>query len=365
MHSVSDGLEGISVAKTTLSDVDGEKGHLVIRGYDVEEIAGKISFENVCGLLWSGTINFEEEQKVKERLAKARERAYEGLGTLGNALKLANGMDALRASLAQLETDKYKDLSDAELCTGATPVYAAAWYRYSVGQQPVSPDKNLSTSQDYYRMIFGNAPEKPRYEGIDTYLVTISDHGMNASTFTTRVIGSTASDLISSVVGAVGALKGPLHGGAPGPVLDMLDSIGKPENAEAWIENELKSGQRIMGMGHRIYRVRDPRAAVMERAVEKLEKAGITTNRLALARAVEKTAQGSLGKKYPNRTLAANVEFYTAVLLDTIGIPRKLFSPTFAVGRMVGWCAHYFEQQKNGRLIRPLSEYTGPRDLKL
>ena len=158
---------------------------------------------------------------------------------------------------------------------------------------------------------------------------------------------------------ALGALKGPLHGGAPGPVLDMLDAIGTPDRAETWIAQELAEGRRIMGMGHRIYRVRDPRAAVLERAIARLEQDGVSTGRLALARAVEQAAAGALAAKYPNRSLAANVEFYTAVLLDTLGLDRAAFTPTFAVGRVAGWCAHVREQRRSGRLIRPASRYVG------
>jgi citrate synthase len=190
---------------------------------------------------------------------------------------------------------------------------------------------------------------------------------MNASTFTARVVASTGSDLWSAVVAAVGALKGPLHGGAPGPVLDMLDAIGAPDRAAAWLEGELQAGRRIMGMGHRIYRVRDPRALVLERAMERLEAARPNKDarpgedRLVLARAVEQAAEGVLRRRYPDRPLRANVEFYTAVLLDAVGLPRALFTPTFAVGRVAGWCAHVQEQRQTGRLIRPASRYVGPR----
>ena len=191
------------------------------------------------------------------------------------------------------------------------------------------------------------------------YLGVVSDHGMNASTFAARVVASTGSDLVSSVVAAIGALKGPLHGGAPGPVLDMLDAIGSPDLPEAWVEAELAAGRRIMGMGHRGYRVRDPRAAVLERAIVHLREAGLTSTRLDLARAVEAVAAGALAKKYPARSLQANVEFYTAVLLDALGLDRALFTPTFAVGRVAGWCAHVAEQRARGRLIRPASRYDG------
>jgi len=207
--------------------------------------------------------------------------------------------------------------------------------------------------------MLGGGSDAARAAGVAAYLVTVADHGMNASTFTARVITSTGSDPVSAIVGAIGALKGPLHGGAPGPVLDMLDAIGEPARAAAWIDGELSAGRRIMGMGHRIYRVRDPRAAVLERAIARLEAAGVTTGRLALARAVEQAAEGALKVKYPGRPLAANVEFYTAVLLDSVGIDRAAFSPTFAVGRVIGWCAHVREQQATGRLIRPASRYIG------
>ena len=183
---------------------------------------------------------------------------------------------------------------------------------------------------------------------------------MNASTFTARVVASTGSDLVSAIVAAIGALKGPLHGGAPGPVLDMLDAIGHPAHARAWLEADLAAGRRIMGMGHRIYRVRDPRAAALEHAISVLERTGAVGDRLALARAVERDAERLLTDRHPERSLRANVEFYTAILLEAIGIPRTLFSPTFAASRVVGWCAHVDEQRRVGRLIRPASTYVGP-----
>jgi citrate synthase len=181
----------------------------------------------------------------------------------------------------------------------------------------------------------------------------VSDHGLNASTFAARVVASTASDTVSAVVAALGALKGKLHGGAPGPVLDMLDAIDEPARARAWLEAALARGERIMGMGHRVYRVRDPRAFVLERAVAKLAP----NPRLLLARAVEREARALLSARHPNRPLEANVEFYTAVLLEAVGLPRTTFTPTFAVGRTAGWCAHVAEQRRVGKLIRPRSAY--------
>jgi citrate synthase len=208
----------------------------------------------------------------------------------------------------------------------------------------------------------------PRARGLDAYLVTVVDHGLNASTFTARVVASTASDTVSSVVAAIGALKGPLHGGAPGPVLDMLDGAARLGTERAWLLAEIAAGRRIMGRGHRVYRVRDPRAAVLERAVERLDRelaasggadAEHTRQRLAAARAMERAAEAVLAERHPERQLRANVEFYTAVLLEAVGIPRELFSAVFAVGRSAGWLAHIEEQRRTGRLIRPQSRYVG------
>jgi citrate synthase len=241
----------------------------------------------------------------------------------------------------------------------ATGVFAAAWLRVRQGKSPIPPRPDLSHASDLMRMSLGET-SPAQATGLEAYLVTVSDHGMNASTFTARVIASTGSDAVSAVVGALGALKGPLHGGAPGPVLDMLDGIGQAERAEGWLEQELLAGRRIMGMGHRIYRTRDPRAAVLERAVERLEKSGARTPRLQLARAVERAAEQVLRRKHPDRPLRTNVEFYTAVLLDALGFPREAFSPLFACGRVVGWLAHVDEQRRTGRLIRPESRYVGP-----
>jgi citrate synthase len=209
-------------------------------------------------------------------------------------------------------------------------------------------------------MVRGEPGPSAAVRGLDAYLVTVADHGMNASTFTARVVASTGSDTVSAVVAAIGALKGPLHGGAPGPVLDMLDGVGDPSRAAGWIEAELAAGRRVMGMGHRIYRVRDPRAAVLEQAAGMLERAGVSTRKLELARAVERAAEAALAARHPDRPLKANVEFYTAVLLDAVGLSRTLFTPAFAVGRVAGWCAHVAEQRRVGRLVRPASRYVGP-----
>jgi len=336
------GLEGVVVAETRLSDVDGERGRLIIAGHDVESLTGRASLEDVGELLLGRPL----------KLGPARAAAFERLPALGDALARDDGMDALRASVAHQPGD-----ADANAVIASVGVFAAAWARRKKNLPPIPPDPSLPHAHDVLRMIDSVTPA--RVAALDAYLVTVSDHGMNASTFAARVVASTGSDLTSSVVAAIGALKGPLHGGAPGPVLDMLDAITEPSRAIEWLESELAAGRRIMGMGHRIYRVRDPRAAVLESAIERLEQSGLKTQRLVLARAVERAAASVLAAKYPNRPLAANVEFYTAVLLDAVGLPRTLFTPMFAVGRVVGWVAHVDEQRATGRLIRPASKYVG------
>lgn len=343
---VREGLEGVVVTRTRLSRVDGEAGELVIAGSRVEDLAGAVPFEAVCARLW---------QRPAVDLGPMRLRVFSRLGSLGGALAATDPMDALRASVAHLPSK-----STPDEVTAAVAVFLAAWERQHAGKDPVVPEPGLSHAADLLRMVRGEPAPQAQVRGLDTYLSTVVDHGLNASTFTARVIASTGSDLVSAVVGALGALKGPLHGGAPGPVLDMFEAVGTPERAEAWLGAELAAGKRIMGMGHRVYRVRDPRAAVLEAAVEKLETAGVHSARLKLARAVERAATEVLAQRHPDRSLKANVEFYTAVLLDTVGIPRALFTPVFAAGRVAGWCAHFEEQQQTGRLIRPESLYIGP-----
>jgi citrate synthase len=333
--ALKEGLEGVVVARTKLSLVDGEAGRLVIAGDHVERLAGQVTFEE----LWARMLG-------KADFGAARVKVFREGGALDD------GMDALRATVAAMASE------DPVTVAAAVAVTAAAWSRRKRGLSPIAPDAKLGHAADLLRMITGEA-HAAKAKALDAYLVTVSDHGMNASTFTARVIASTGSDLVSCITGAIGALKGPLHGGAPGPVLDMLDAVQEPSKATAWLEGELAAGRRIMGMGHRIYRVRDPRAAVLEREVERLEAAGVSTRRLTLARAVEKAAAELLARRYPDRALKANVEFYTAVLLDAVGLPREVFSPAFASGRVLGWCAHVDEQRKTGRLIRPASEYVG------
>lgn len=349
------GLEGVVVAETTLSHIDGEEGRLIVRGATIDDLAGRISFEEMCHLLWKGTLPTEQErEEMSQRLGAAREAAFGSLGVLGDALQNSNGMDALRASLAHLTASD----DDFPLVVGAVSVFAAGWWRHSQGEAPLPPDPAASHAADYLRSITGVEPADEVSRALDTYLVTVAEHGLNASTFAARIVASTRSDAISAVVAAVGALKGPLHGGAPGPVADMLDAISQPERARAWLEGELAAGRRIMGMGHRVYRTRDPRAGILEASVDQLAATG-RPGRLALARTVEAEARALLRANNPDRVIDTNVEFYTALLLEALQIPRPLFSPTFAAARVAGWLAHVAEQWETGRMIRPTSRYVG------
>jgi citrate synthase len=213
-------------------------------------------------------------------------------------------------------------------------------------------------------MLEGKEPDPARVDGLNAYLVAVSEHGLNASTFTGRVVIATDSDMVSALTAAIGALKGPKHGGVPGPVLTMLDAIGTPDKADAFIRNELSSGRRIMGFGHRIYKVRDPRAALLSDAAEKMSALTGDRTLLDLTIAVEKTTVDVLAELKPGRELYANVELYAALILHAVGVPSALFTPVFAIGRTSGWTAHMIEQLEDNRLIRPNSLYVGPRDLK-
>ena len=358
--TLAPGLDDIIVAQTALSQVDGENGRLVVRGHDIETLAGEMPFEALCGLLWEGALPDPARTRMLRRgLAEGRMRAFDQRWRLGAALEAGDAMDALRAATATLEAGPAATSETRLRLTGALAVFAAGWVRRQAGLSPLPPDPDLGHAADLLRMIHGERVDAAREAALDCYLVTVAEHGMNASTFTARVVASTESDPVSAVVAAIGSLKGPLHGGAPGPVLDMLDAIAAPEAAEAWIRGELDAGRRIMGLGHRIYRVRDPRAAVLERAVARLEEAGIDSPYLERARSVEKVAVQVLAERYPGRSLDTNVEFYTAVLLDVLGIPRRLFTPVFGCARVAGWLAHVAEQGESGRIMRPRQQYTG------
>ncbi|HKW35240.1 MAG TPA: citrate synthase/methylcitrate synthase [Candidatus Acidoferrum sp.] len=362
-----DGLEGVVGATTRLSRVDGGAGKLILAGYSVEEIAPRATFEEMAHLLWYGRVPNDRELKdFTVDLASRRDLPPATLSLIQEAAaQSVPPMDALRMAAGTLSLGKAQSPDEqARTLVASLPTIVGTYQRLSSGQEPLTPRTDLPHAEYYLHQMFGGEVGKERARGLETYLNTVCDHGLNASTFAARVIVSTHSDLISAVTGAVGALKGPLHGGAPGPALDMVFEIRTSDRAEQVILSKLASGERLMGFGHRVYRVRDPRADVLATAAERFYATEGNREFYALARAVETVALRLLAEKKPGRRLATNVEFYTALLLHGLGIPKKLFTPTFAVGRVLGWTAHCLEQLRDGRLIRPESEYVGPHGLR-
>jgi citrate synthase len=365
--SVKSGLEGVVAAQTRLSSVDGQAGELIIAGFPLERLASQATFEETIYLLWNDRLpNAAQLDELRRSLAERRAlpQATQDLLRAAAAQK-ADAMDVLRmaASTLSLQTQGDSDpRQDALTLVACFPTIVAAYWRLSHGQQPIPPRADLGHAANTLYMLSGEVPSDERVRGLETYLNTVVDHGLNASTFTARVIISTQSDMISAITGAIGALKGPLHGGAPGPALDMVFEIGDAARAEAYLRAKLERGERLMGFGHRVYKVRDPRADVLSAAAERLYRTDGDTRLYDLARQVEQQAIALLEAYKPGRRLQTNVEFYTALLLYGLGLPTELFTPTFAISRVVGWTAHCFEQIAFQRIIRPQSVYSGETD---
>ena len=356
----SSGLDGVVAATTQLSLVDGERGELVIGGYPVDELAGQATFEETTWLLWHGDLpSARQLDTFRTALAAGRTLPDSSLALLRDcARRHVDPMDALRMGAGTLSL-----LSDeATGIVARFPTIVASYWRLRHGQEPVAPRADFGHAANFLYMLSGDVPEPERVRGLETYLNTVIDHGLNASTFTARVITSTGSDLVSAVVGAIGALKGPLHGGAPGPALDMVFEIGEASRAEAVLRRKIEAGEKLMGFGHRVYKVRDPRADVLAKAAERMFTRAGDMSLYTVARAVEAEAIRLLEEYKPGRRLQTNVEFYTALLLHGLGFETPLFTPTFALSRVSGWIAHGLEQRRANRIIRPQSEYVGPRN---
>ena len=363
------GLEGVKVAETEIGDVRGREGFFHYRQYSAPELAEKKSFEEVWHLLFQGSLpddaqlkSFEEETRPLREVPAEITEVLPRIAGVGEKLV---PLDALKTSYALLALAlgfrPWLDVEPEELRSQALrtcavfPTLVASLYRLNHGEEPVTPNPDLGHAANYLYMITGEVPTEQQARAVEQYLMLTIDHGFNASTFTARVITSTGADLGSAIVGALGALSGPLHGGAPSRALDMLDEIGSPDRAEEWLRDAVESGKRLMGFGHRVYRTDDPRS-VMLRAVAE----GLDGDRVELAKQVEKLAVEVLQELKPGRELYPNVEFYAGIVMDLVGMPRELFTPTFACSRVVGWCAHVMEQASDNRLIRPSADYVGP-----
>jgi citrate synthase len=348
------GLDGVVAAETVLTDIDGATGTWLLRGHPLGEVVEAYGYEGATALLWEGFAGTGlTRAKVEPALAEGRLAAFGRLSTwlpAARARPLSEGVRLLLAALPEASPP-------AEIAA-ALAVGVAALLRGARGEEPVAPDPRLAAAADFLRMTTGTPAAPALTRALDTYLTVVIDNGLAASTFAVRVIASTRASLASAVLGGYCALTGPLHGGAPGPVLDMLDAIGTADNIDPWIERALASGTRLMGFGHRVWRGRDPRADALKAALLRL---GPAAGRITFAEQVERRALAALHRRKPDRALETNVEFYTAPLLEAVGLPREAFTPVFALARSAGWLAHAMEQQKTGRLIRPAARYIGPR----
>lgn len=360
------GLEGVIAAQTGLSRIDGLKGQLFYRGIDINDLAENGSFEEVAYLLWLGRLPTRSElDEFNARLAAYREMPMPLKMMLPNFPKQATPMEVLRTATSALSmfdpaannTQSFEgNLDKAMRLTGAFPTILAAFDRTRDGLEPIDPDPELGHAANFLYMLHGVKPDADSVRALDVYLVLLAEHGLNASTFSARVTASTLGDLYSGVVSGLGTLKGPLHGGANQAVMEMLEEISEEENAKAYVDNALANNQRIMGIGHRVYKTEDPRVRHLRRlsAVLGIEVCEPKWHIISLR--VEEVALPVLSKKQ----LYTNVDFYSAAVLHCLGIPTDMFTPMFAMARNIGWTAHIMEQYANNRLIRPRAEYVGP-----
>jgi citrate synthase len=348
------GLEGVIAAETVLSHSDGERGILWVRGQTLPQLVAEHHYEGAVALLWEGFAgNGLSRVGVRTELGAAREAAFARHGEWLDAAGRRPLIEGVRLSLAFLPENSLPSAILASL-----PVAIASLVRASQGAAPIAPSPNLGTAADLLRMLGGEPVAESMAEALDTYWTSVIDNGLNTSAYTARLIASSRASLVSAALGAYCAFTGPLHGGAPGPTLDMLDEVEASGDIDAWIEQKLAAGERLMGFGHRVFRHGDPRADELRKALERL---GPGAGRLAFAAEVERRVREVFARLKPGRpALQPNVEINAALLLDAVGIPRDAFTPVFAVGRCAGWLAHAMEQQRTGRLIRPSSAYIGP-----
>ncbi len=353
------GLEGVVAAATALSKVEGTAGRLIYRGYNIHDLARTSSFEEIAFLLWFGHLPTKTELlDLKVRLLEERNLPMTVLEVLSDLPPTTAPMDALRTAVSAwgaVRIHGKPNIDQAIALTAHFPILLAAFHRWRNGQEPLEPHPELDHAANYLYLLSGQMPKEEHVKALNAYFVLLADHGMNASTFTARVVASTASDIVSAVVAAIGALKGPLHGGAPSKVHDMLKAIGTEDRAESWMRDALARGERLMGFGHRVYKAEDPRAEELRELARLADP-----QEFALAHRVEELALALLEEQKPGRRLYTNVEFYSAVVLASVGLPPDLFTPTFAASRVVGWTAHILEQVANNRLIRPEADYIGP-----
>ncbi len=361
MPEFSPGLEGVVAAETAVSEVDGANGRLIYSGgYLIEELAPIASYEETAYLLWHAELPGKTElDALRRQMAGARRLSESAQGVLSSINPQTDPMDTLRTVVsAQGATNAITKptLEEAVALTAVIPTIVAASHRRARSIELIEPRAELGHAANLLWMMEGKDASPDRVHWLDTYLVLLADHGLNASTFTARVIASTGSDLTSCVVGAIGALKGPAHGGATHAAATMLEKIGTPENAEAWLQDAHARHARFAGFGHRVYRTYDPRAKILKEmaktAAPKLYKTAEKTEEVALR---------ILHEAHPERPNATNVDFWAAVVLTGVGIPKELFTCIFATSRVAGWTAHVLESLADLRIMRPASVWKGPQ----
>ena len=355
----SPGLEGVIAGETSLSYVDGERGRLLYRGYRIGDLVAHGTYPAVANLLWAG------EWEPDHRLPTAP--IPPAVMTVLRALPASTKpMDALRTAVsawgATRELPWPPTVEQARALTSFSPSALAAFARLRAGLEPINPDPALDLTEGFLYQLTGARPDSGTARALDAYFIVGAEHVFNASTFTARVITSTRSDIASAITGAIGTMKGPLHGGAPSEVVDQLSRVGSTEHAEAWIRETLAQGERLMGFGHRVYRAYDPRAAALRTVAEGMEH---KPDWLQLAIEVEDVALRVLAELHPDRPLKTNVEFYAAPVLMGVGLAPDLFPATFSLARHAGWTAHVLEQAATNRLIRPDVNYVGARERDL
>jgi citrate synthase len=366
------GLEGVVAAETAISHVFGEEGRLNYAGYEIEDLAEKVTFEEVCHLLWYGELpNQEQLDTLRRRLVDSAGVDDVVLQVVRLAPKTSHPMATLRTAVSALS---YSD-PDAEdnspeanerkavRLTGQAITLTAAIDRIRNGMEPIAPRSDLTLAGNFLYMLRGDEPDALQTRIIDAALTLHAEHGMNASTFAARVTAGTLADMHSAMASAVGTLKGSLHGGANERVMEMLLEVDTAEKAEQFVLDTLASGGKIMGFGHRVYRTLDPRAPILKELAEQLSGKGGETRWLDISERIQKTMREEMDKK--GKKIYPNVDFFSASVYYTLGIPMDLFTNIFACARMAGWTAHVMEQHKDNRLIRPQSRYTGPGDRKV
>jgi len=358
------GLAGQVVAETVLSHSDGAQGILWVRGYTLAELVAGFGYEGAVGLLWeefaaeAGFAVRPDRAAIRAQLGAAREAAFVALGGWLDRAANRPVVEGVRIALADLS-----DAAEPAVILATLPVAIGALLRRRQDASPLAPDPALGTAADLLRMAHGRAVDPAMAEALDTYWTALIDNGLNTSAFTARVIASSRASLASAALGAYCAFTGPLHGGAPGPTLDMLDEAAASRDVAAWAENKLVAGERLMGFGHRVFKGGDPRALILRDALRRLgDRLGPAAARLGFAAQVEAAVAATFARLKPGRpALQPNVEINAALLLDAVGLPRDAFMPVFAVARCAGWLAHAMESRRQGRLVRPSSAYIGPR----